>query len=124
MSKKVAKTTGRPPVDIESYFTKIEPNLALGFSLHRACKIAQVPYTTVVDYYNADESFRSRIDSLIEDTNLHARSRLAARIKGQAYDGKAIEFWLRNMDEDFKDKPQTQIGIVGNEMSIEFIEGD
>jgi len=124
MSKKIVKKAGRPPVNIENYVAKISEFLVLGYSIKKACALANVPYRTVYDYHNKDEDIRTRLDNMINETNMHARAKIKSRISGKQYDRNANEFWLKNMDEDFKDKPTTQIGIVGNEMSITFIEDE
>lgn len=124
MTKKIAKRPGKKPVNIEKYFTDIKPMLSLGFSLHRACKLASVPYTTVIDYYHSDAKIRNKIDALRDNTNLHARARLARKATTGKYDHKATMDWLTNMDEDFKNKPTTQIAIAGNEMSVQFVGRD
>lgn len=121
---KLIKKSGRPPANIEQYVTKIQEFLLLGYSVKKACTFANVPYTTVNDHYNKNEDIRTRLDNMINETNMHARAKLKSKISGKSYDRQANEFWLKHMDDDFKDKPTTQIGIVGNEMSIEFVGAD
>ena len=100
MSKKLVKKAGRKPIDINKYFTKIQPYLSIGMSLHRSCVSAQIPYSTVIDHYNKDDHFRLEVDSLKDDTNVIARTRLANRVGSRKYDGRAIEYWLSNLDEE------------------------
>lgn len=117
MSKKIVKKAGRPPAPIQDYLTKIIPKLQLGYKLPKACKLARVPYSTVLDYYNADENIRAEIDINLEDGNIHARARLKGKATEGEYDHKATMDWLKNMDEDFAEKPMIQADTIKFELT-------
>jgi len=127
MSKSLEKKeVGRPAADIEGYFTKMVPYLNLGLSVYRACNQADVPYTTVRDYYNQDEDFRRRVDLARDDIVVTSRAKLAEEVKKKSWSRTdAHKYVLDNLDEDFsKQKNQGNINIAGNEMSIEFVLDD
>jgi len=49
-------------VNIQEYLTNIEPFLKEGCSLNEACLHGHIPYTTVKDYYDKDETVRNKIE--------------------------------------------------------------
>lgn len=116
MSKKIEKTAGRPPANIDEYFTKILPYLSLGLSLHKSCIQANVPYTTVIDYCKADENFRNKIDRNISNPVIISRTKLIKEAEEKDWgETDAHKFILENLDQDFR-KKETQVNI--NEQKI------
>lgn len=99
---KITKKTGRPPANIEEYFTRILPYLNLGLSIHKSCNQADIPYTTVIDYYNQDESFRRRVDKAREDLVVKSRAKLVEAVDTKKRFSEEHKYVLDNLDEDFK----------------------
>lgn len=50
--------------NISKYIDEITPYLSNGATLHRACKRAGVPYTTMKDYLVSDGEVRKKIEAL------------------------------------------------------------
>ena len=96
----IVKKAGRPRVDIDDYFTKIQPFLQLGYKLYKACLYAGVPYMTVLDYYNAHDDFREIVERERLLVNTIARKNLVQAIKGG--DLETSKDWLETQEkEDF-----------------------
>ena len=68
---------GRPKIDVDLYFAKIEANLQLGYSLHKACLYAQVPYRQLHEYYDNNEDFRNKVEAVRGSLAVRARRNLA-----------------------------------------------
>lgn len=106
---------GRPKVDLQEVFTKIQPFLQVGYSFHKSCIMALVPYSTVIPYYNTDEDFRNKVERERNLVNIVARQNIIKKIQGkktkQIIDGKEVEVvvegdvdtsfaWLSRQEKD------------------------
>ena len=100
----VKKKVGRPPADLEKYFTKIQPYLMIGYTLHKACLHGEVPYSTLIPYYNENEDFRNRIERTRTLPNVQARQNMVNAIA--AGDVKVSQTWLEAMEKDEFSKMQ------------------
>jgi len=92
------KKVGRPKIDVDDYFAKIQPYLQLGYSLHKACLYAEIPYRQLHDYYVEDEDFRNRVERERTLVNAAARRNLVEAIKKG--DIKASMEWLETQEKD------------------------
>ena len=93
-------TVGRPQADSEECFTKIQPFLQLGYSFHKACLYAQIPYTTYKKYYDENEDFHNKIDRERSLISVTARKNIIKTIESGDY--KASLRWLESFEkEDF-----------------------
>ena len=72
---------GRPPADIEGYFTKILPYLQYGCTLREACLQAQVPYTTVRDHVKEDVDLSDRIEQAQNLNIIKARENIIKQVQ-------------------------------------------
>lgn len=54
-----------PPETLDLWLRKLEPFLKSGQKLYRACLNAEIPYTTVKDYYDAGGVFSEKIDAFM-----------------------------------------------------------
>lgn len=118
-------SAGRPNIDIDEYFTKIERYLAVGYTLYRACKLGGVPYSTVRDYCEEDEGFREKIDSLINSPNVKARQVWIEKINAGDY-GAAKDWLERRERSDFATR-QEKTGADGEPlpaMKVVFVDDD
>lgn len=116
---------GRPPVDIDKYFQKIERYLIVGYSLYRACKLGGVPYSTVQEYYKNDPDFSVKVDSLINAPNVKARAVWIQKINAGDY-GAAKDWLERRERSDFATR-QEQTGADGEPlpaMKVIFVDDD
>lgn len=103
----MAGKVGKPRINIEQYITDIEPYLKLGCSLNESCQNAEIPYTTVVDYYHRDENIRRRIDRLKNHDIFLARQSV---INGMVSDPKLAMDYLKNKKSDeFSTRGQQEI---------------
>ncbi len=75
------KKVGRPKIDVDDYFAKIQPYLQLGYSLHKACLYAEIPYRQLHDYYVENEDFRNKVERERTLVNAAARRNLVEAIK-------------------------------------------
>ncbi len=95
-------TVGRPPADaddgLEEVFTKIQPYLQLGYSFHKSCLFAQIPYTTYKKYYDENLNFRNKIERERSQVNLTARRNIVDKIN--AGDTKLSLRWLESFEKD------------------------
>ena len=77
-------------------FEALEYYLALGFSLKKACNLADVPYSTVRDMVTIYEPLRALTSSLQNRVNVRAREAIVTSIeKGNVTDAK---WWLERFD--------------------------
>lgn len=98
MAQKSKSRTGRPRADLERYFTKIFPYLALGYSLHKACLYGKVPYSTVLDYSNAQPTFREKCLIAQSDASVRARQVWIQKIRDGSY--QASKEWLERFESE------------------------
>lgn len=77
-------------------FQVLEYYLGLGFSLKKACSLADIPYSTVRDMLSIYEPLRAYTTSLQNRVNVRAREVIIASIeKGNVNDAK---WWLERFD--------------------------
>jgi hypothetical protein len=95
-------------------FSALESYLEMGFSLKKACSLADVPYSTMRDISSLYEPLRSYTTALQNKVNVTARATVIASIeKGNVNDAK---WWLERFDH-----PEPQISAVyGGEKEMEF----
>jgi hypothetical protein len=103
------KEAGRPPVNIEEYFAKIQPYLQLGLSVNKACTQADIPHRTVYDYMEKDEDFRRRIEREQNDMVVRSRAKLKEAVDTKRNFSDEHRYVLDNLDKDFK--KSTKVGI-------------
>ncbi len=113
------KKAGRPRIDIEKYFTKIQPYLQLGYSLHKACLYAETPYTSLKPYYDEDENFRNRVERERNYPNVRARRALLNAIEKD--DAKVAIEWLQSMEKDDFSKRTEVEAITPTSVTINYI---
>lgn len=116
---------GRPQIDIDEYFQKLERYLIVGYSLWRACKLGGVPYSTIHWYYKNDPSFSMKVDSLINAPNVKARAVWISKINAGDY-GAAKDWLERRERSDFATR-QEQTGADGEPlpaMRVIFVDDD
>jgi len=105
-------------------FDELEQYLRLGFSLKKACNLADVPYSTMRDITTAYKPLRAYTNALQNDVNVRARQNVIDQIdKG---DLKASQWWLERFDT-----PEPQLSAVyGGESELaanlaeEMLEGE
>lgn len=91
-------TPGPKPTDLEEAFAKLQPFLQVGYSFHKACIMALIPYTTLRFYYNEDEEFRNKIERERNLVNVVARRNIIKTIN-EGKVGISLE-WLDRMEKD------------------------
>lgn len=89
---------GRPKIDLSDAFTKLQPFLQLGYSLHRACIFAEYPYSSLIIYYNDDEVFRNKVERERKLLGVQARRNIAEAIKKK--DPKMSLEWLERQEPE------------------------
>lgn len=111
---------GRPRAPISEYVTKISHFLVLGYSIKQSCQLGGVPYTTVIDYYRANESIRTKIDVFMASVSLKARANWVESIN--AGDLKASWAWLERQEpEEFSPKAiRKRIELPENGITVIF----
>ena len=94
-------------------FSVLEGYLEMGFSLKKACSLADVPYSTIRDITILYEPLRSHTSALQNKVNVTARATVIASIeKGNVNDAK---WWLERFDH-----PEPQISpVFGGEKEME-----
>lgn len=105
-------------------FEELERYLKLGFSLKKACNLADVPYSTMRDITTSYKPLRAYTSALQNDVNVRARQNVIDQIdKG---DLKASQWWLERFDT-----PEPQLSVVyGGESELtanlaeEMLEGE
>lgn len=95
--------------DIENMITNIEPFLLEGCSLHEACSLGLVPYTTVIDYVNNDNEIRKKIDRIKNQYFLALRKSMNSEAKEKG------ELALKVLERLKKDEFSTK---VDNETNV------
>jgi hypothetical protein len=94
-------------------FGALEHYLSLGFSLKKACGLANVPYSSMRDIVNTSEGLRAYTSSLQNQVNTTARAVVAASVeKGNISDAK---WWLQHFDHL---EPQIS-SVYGGEKEME-----
>lgn len=77
-------------------FTALEEYLAMGFSLKKACSLADIPYSTMRDITSTYEPLRAYTRALQNQVNVTARANIIKSInKGNVNDSK---WWLERFD--------------------------
>lgn len=86
----------RTTIEKHELYEAIVPFLKQGFSLKKACNLAQVPYSTMRDIHLAYAPLRAATTSLQNDVNVKARQNIIKKIeKG---DVKLSQWWLERFD--------------------------
>lgn len=93
----MAGKVGKPRIDIEQYVADIKPYLELGCSIHESCVNAEIPYRTVMDYYERDKEIRRKIDRFKNHDIFLARQSV---INGMTADPKLAMDYLKNKKSD------------------------
>jgi hypothetical protein len=117
---------GKARTNEEKYelFDELERYLKLGFSLKKACNLADVPYSTMRDITTSYKPLRAYTSALQNDVNVRARQNVIDQIdKG---DLKASQWWIERFDT-----PEPQLSAVyGGESELaanlaeEMLEGE
>lgn len=77
-------------------FTTLEGYLSMGFSLKKACSLADLPYSTVRDIVSYYEPLRAQTRALQNSVNVTARANIIKSIEqGNITDSK---WWLEKFD--------------------------
>lgn len=77
-------------------FIELESYLVMGFSLKKACSLADLPYSSVRDIVSMYEPLRARTTALQNNVNVTARANIISSIeKGNIGDSK---WWLERFD--------------------------
>ncbi len=77
-------------------FEALEGYLAMGFSLKKACNLADLPYSSMRDILNIWEPLRARTTALQNSVNVTARANVISSIeKG---DVNTSKWWLERFD--------------------------
>lgn len=99
-------------------FEALEYYLSMGFSLKKACNLADVPYSTVRDMLTVYEPLRAYTSALQNDVNVKARRNIINQIeKG---DVRASQWWLERFDHT---EPQVSPQFGGEkEMLLTYLE--
>ena len=94
-------------------FSVLESYLEMGFSLKKACSLADVPYSTIRDITSLYEPLRAYTTALQNKVNVTARALIIASIeKGNINDAK---WWVERFDH-----PEPQISpVYGGEKEME-----
>ena len=78
-------------------FSELERFLEMGFSLKKACSLAELQYSTIRDFFGLDESLRARTRALQNTVNVKARANIINSIeKGNIPDSK---WWVERFDD-------------------------
>lgn len=94
------RPVGRPKIDLDIAFHKIQPYLQLGYPFHKACLMGEVADSTLYPYYMNDEEFRKRCDREKGLPGIMARRNLVNAINNG--DTKISVEWLERVEgEDF-----------------------
>lgn len=91
-------TPGPKPLDLDDTFTKLRPFLQLGYSFHKSCLYAEIPYTTALPYYQEVEEFRTKIERERILVNVQARRNIFNAIA--TGDLKVSLEWLEAMEKE------------------------
>lgn len=109
---------GRPKVDLDIAFTKIQSYLELGYSFHKSCVLAEYPYSSIIIYYNDpdDDTFRKRCERERSLIGVTARRNLADAVEAKDLD--ASREWLSTQEKDDWNKRQEVIGVPPQDEGI------
>jgi hypothetical protein len=77
-------------------FQALEYYLGMGFSLKRACSLADVPYSTIRDMLSFYEPLRAHTTALQNQVNVTARANIVASI--EQGDIQNSKWWLERFD--------------------------
>lgn len=117
-SKQLGKA-GRPKIDLDEVLRKTKEFLNLGYSLHKACMLGNVAYSTVKPYYNDDEDFRNRVERERTDLALQARRNIEKAIREGKDNLEISKDWLERLEPDdfskvhkVKDETPQDEGVV------------
>lgn len=107
-----SKKTGRKgvknnPAPIEEYIEKITPYLKRDNSLKKACILAEVPYTTVLDHCNKNYQVRSKIDKIINSCQDLAKQVVMDAIRQG--DASTAKWWLEKREKDYQPAKQVEV---------------
>jgi hypothetical protein len=70
--------------------------LELGFSLKKACALADIPYSSIRDITTVYEPLRASVTAMQNRVNVIARENIVRQIEGG--DASASKWWLERMD--------------------------
>ena len=89
---------GRPEVNLDEALQKLQPFLSVGYSLWKACQLANLNYTTYLYYYQNNADFCSKVEGERSKVNITARKNIINAIeKG----GVNTSFeWLDRLEKD------------------------
>lgn len=94
-------------------FTALENYLAMGFSLKKACSLADLPYSTMRDITSLYEPLRAHTRALQNTVNVKARANIINSIeRGNVTDSK---WWLEKFDHL---EPQTSPVYGGDKEAL------
>jgi len=94
-------------VNIDEYLANIEEYLKMGCTINEACSLGEVPYRTVMDYYDKDERVRNKINSLKNFIYSVARQSV---ITNMADDGKlALDFLKNKKNKEFNTRENKEV---------------
>lgn len=96
--KKEMKKMGRPKTDLNLSFMALKPYLQLGYSFFKACLLSDQAYTTILPYYQNDETFRNKIDREKTLPNIVARRNIINALNNG--DTKISIEWLERMESE------------------------
>ena len=100
------------PRDKEEIIEVLRPYFQLGCSVHKACKYAGVPQSTVQTWVDADDDLRSKITAWQNEINAKARANWRAKIASGEY-GPSKEWLQANEKDDFSTRTETDITTGG-----------
>ena len=101
-------------VDIDKYISELTPYMINGSTLHRACRRASIPYTTVMDYIKTNEEVRRKIEALEENPITKCEEVLMNSIDNG--DVQSAKWFLeRRNKEDYSQKVEQENKIEINE---------
>ena len=86
-------------------FEALESYLAMGFSLKKACSLADLPYSSVRDIVASYDPLRARTRALQNSVNVTARANLIRSI--EEGDLSSSKWWLERFDH-----PEPQISPI------------
>lgn len=89
-------------IDMDEYFEAIKSYLTIGYSLHMACKLGNVPYRTVIRYYKTSAKWHRSIEQVSSSVSQKARSNFVNAVN--AGDIAASKEWLQEYDGMFRNK--------------------
>lgn len=93
------------PWDKDKVIESLKPYFLLGYSVTKACDLAQIPQSTVATWISADESLRLKITAWQGMVSVKARENVVVAIQGNkdrdiAPDVGLSKWWLETKDGD------------------------